>query len=188
MAGAAAWRPRKIAGQPTPVAVGQILREAAQFRIMSTLVSTDVPEFNGQLLRRMELIVASFFKLTGRPLLENPAPERLWNAPRVIVAHGTEAEPVFFYGNRMALEVFEMDFASFTRLPSRDSAEPLERQERARLLERVRRDGFIDDYAGIRISATGIRFRIEQAVVWNLIDKNGDIHGQAATFDRWKLI
>ena len=64
----------------------------------------------------------------------------------------------------------------------------MERQERARQLERVRRDGFIDDYAGVRISATGKRFRIEQAVVWNLIDGNGEIHGQAATFDRWKPI
>ncbi|HRC61413.1 MAG TPA: MEKHLA domain-containing protein [Candidatus Propionivibrio aalborgensis] len=155
---------------------------------MSTPASIDVPEFDRRLRRRLELICESFLNLTGQPLLEDSTPERLWSAPRVIVAHGIEAEPVFFYGNRMALELFEMDFASFTHLPSRYSAEPLERQERARLLERVRRDGFIDDYAGVRISATGKRFRIEQAVVWNLIDGNGDIHGQAATFDRWKPI
>jgi hypothetical protein len=155
---------------------------------MSTPASIDAPEFDRRLRRRLELICESFLNLTGQPLLDNATPERLWNAPRVIVAHGTEAEPVFFYGNRMALELFEMDFASFTHLPSRYSAEPLERQERSRLLERVRRDGFIDDYAGVRISATGKRFRIEQAVVWNLIDGNGEIHGQAATFDRWKPI
>jgi hypothetical protein len=46
----------------------------------------------------------------------------------------------------------------------------------------VGRDGFIDDYAGTRISATGRRFRIERAVVWNLIDAAGVRHGQAAMF------
>lgn len=112
--------------------------------------------------------------------------EALWQAPRVIVAHGTEADPVFFYGNRLALHTFDMDFASFTRLPSRYSAEPLAREERARLLERVSRDGFIDDYAGVRISASGKRFRIERAVVWNLVDPAGGHHGQAATFSHWQ--
>ena len=74
---------------------------------------------------------------------------------RSAVQHGTEPDPVFFYGNRLALELFGMDFAAFTRLPSRFSAEPLLREERALLLERVTRDGFIDDYSGIRIAACG---------------------------------
>ena len=146
------------------------------------------PEINDELWLRLALITESFLRLTGKPLIDDPSPGSLWNAPRVIVAHGTEADPVFFYGNRMALDVFEMDFASFTRLPSRYSAEPMNREERARLLERVSRDGFIDDYAGVRISATGKRFRIGQAVVWNLIDVEGRIHGQAATFDRWVML
>jgi len=49
----------------------------------------------------------------------------------------------------------------------------------------VRVSGIIKDYAGIRISATGRRFRIGQAIVWNLIDAAGTCHGQAATFARW---
>jgi len=137
---------------------------------------------------RLALITESFQRLTGRRLLDDCGADALWNAPRVIVAHGTEADPVFFYGNRLALEVFEMDFAAFTRLPSRYSAEPQTREERANLLERVSRDGFIDDYAGVRVSATGKRFCIKQAVVWNLIDAEGTRHGQAATFDRWEML
>ena len=144
-----------------------------------------VSPFDAALAGRLALVAASFERLLGRPLIDSPTPERLWNAPCVIVAHGSEADPVFFYGNRLALEVFAMDFAAFSQLPSRYSAEPLARDERARLLERVSRDGFIDDYSGVRISATGERFRIEQAVVWNLIDEHGVCHGQAATFDRW---
>lgn len=134
------------------------------------------------------LIAESFQRLIGRPLVasngEPLSALSLWNAPRVIVAHGTEADPVFFYGNRWALDAFEMDFAAFTRLPSRFSAEPMNREERAALLARVTRDGYIDDYAGVRISAQGKRFRIEQAVVWNLIDAEGIVRGQAASFDR----
>ncbi len=136
---------------------------------------------------RLALIADSYARLLGQPLVDaqDDLADALWRAPRVIVAHGTEADPVFFYGNRLALQAFDMDFASFTRLPSRYSAEPLAREERARLLERVTRDGFIDDYAGVRISAGGRRFRIEQAVVWNLVDRAGRHHGQAATFSHW---
>lgn len=145
----------------------------------------ETPEYTEDLQRKLALVADSFLRLTGKPLVDDPSPEGLWNAPRVIAAHGTEADPVFFYGNRTALEAFELDFTSFTRLPSRYSAEPVNREERARLLERVTRDGFIDDYSGVRISAKGKRFRIAQAVVWNLIDEEGKIHGQAATFDQW---
>ena len=60
--------------------------------------------------------------------------EALWNAPRAIVAHGTEDDPIFFYGNRLALQLFEMSFDEFTRLPSRLSAEPLAQEARVRWL------------------------------------------------------
>ena len=146
---------------------------------------------------RLPILYQSFTRLIGQPLVTpgdvtgsraDELAQALWSAPRVIVAHGTQADPIFFYGNRLALEVFEMDFASFTQLPSRYSAEPVAREERQRLLERVTRDGYIDDYAGIRISARGRRFRIEQAVVWNLIDEHGQNHGQAATFSNWVMM
>ncbi len=139
---------------------------------------------------RLPLIAESYCRLLGRPLLTSDVDiaSAMWNAPRVIVAHGTQDDPIFFYGNRLALDAFEMDFAAFAQLPSRYSAEPLVREERARLLERVARDGFIDDYAGVRISATGKRFRIAQAVVWNLVDVAGVCHGQAATFESWQSL
>lgn len=144
------------------------------------------PSIPGAQAGGVALIADSFQRLLGRSLLNAAAGETLWTAARVIVAHGTETDPVFFYGNRLALQAFEMDFAAFCQLPSRFSAELLAREERAQLLARVTRDGYIDDYAGVRISATGRRFRIEQAIVWNLLDAAGNYHGQAATFDRWQ--
>ena len=136
---------------------------------------------------RLALIAESFERLTGTPLVA-PAldlADALWTAPRVIVAHGTEADPIFFFGNQMALELFEMSAEDFIKLPSRLSAEAINREERQRLLDEVTRNNFIANYAGVRISSSGRRFRIEQAVVWNLLDKSGTKHGQAATFDHW---
>lgn len=162
-----------------------------------------LPDLTAEHLRRIAAIAASYQRLTGRALVDGAASAgegaagpsagtrdaeiaaALWAAPLAIVAHGTEADPVFFFGNRVALRLFEMDFAAFTRLPSRFSAEPLLREERSRLLERVTRDGIILDYAGVRVSSTGRRFRIENAAVWNLADGTGEAAGQAAAFAEW---
>jgi len=131
---------------------------------------------------RLPLIAESFARVTGDTLC---ATENLWWLPAVVLAHGHEEDPVFFYGNRCALDLFEMNAREFLKMPSRLSAEALEQAERARLLERVTRDNFITDYGGVRVSSTGRRFRIERATVWNLLDGDGSVHGQAATFDEW---
>jgi hypothetical protein len=143
------------------------------------------PEFTAELRRRLALLVASYERLAGTPLVpaDGDPVEALWRHPAAIVAHGTEDDPVFFFGNRAALIAFEMDFADFIRLPSRLSAEPALRAEREALLARVAATGLIRDYSGTRISATGRRFRIDQAAVWNLVDEVGLRHGQAAMFD-----
>ena len=46
-------------------------------------------------------------------------------------------------------------------------------------------NGYADDYSGVRISAHGRRFTIEQATVRNVVDKDGNNFGQAATFAQW---
>lgn len=133
--------------------------------------------------RPIALIADSFARLLARPLVtaEDPV-AALWHAPFAVVAHGTEADPLFFFGNRAALAAFETDLDAFVGMPSRLSAEAPLRGERQMLLDRVSAHGFIADYAGVRISAKGRRFRIENAVVWNLIDAEGVRHGQAAMF------
>ena len=133
---------------------------------------------------RLALIAGSYQRLTGKPLLgQTPFdPLALWNAPRAIVAHGTEDDPIFFYGNSMALQLFEMSFAEFMCLPSRLSAEPEGLAARVVLMEKVTRQGFIDGYSGMRIAKSGKRFMITDATVWNLVDEAGVYHGQAATF------
>lgn len=139
---------------------------------------------------RLSLIAASFARLAGKPLVDggDDVEQALWLAPRAIVAHGTESEPLFFYGNRTALALFAMRAAAFIGLPSHRSAEPALREERAAMLERLARGQMIDDYAGARIAANGRRFRIARAHVWNLLDERGARHGQAATFADWRFL
>ena len=99
--------------------------------------------------------------------------------------HDLPAEqPRFNWANPAARALFELDADALVRTESRASA-PDEgaREERQRLLERVERFGFIDDYAGVRVSSTGRRFRIERATVWNVL-QGGAVVGQAACFAR----
>lgn len=133
------------------------------------------------------LLLDSYRRWTGRSLLEaSEAPgsafDRLFHAPIVVLSHGTEADPVLSFGNLAALELWEMDWATFTRTPSRLTAEPMERSERAKFLQAVSEHGYIDDYTGVRISSTGRKFYIMRATVWNLVDRTGTYRGQAAAF------
>ena len=77
----------------------------------------------------------------------------------MVLAHGTEPDPLFNYANLAAQHLFELSWDEFIGLPSRLSAEAPERSERERLLARVTTHGFIDDYSGIRISKSGHRYR-----------------------------
>lgn len=133
---------------------------------------------------RIALIADSYAHLLGRPLVAEGSDvvAALWTAPLAIVAHGTEADPVFFFGNLAALAAFELPLERFIGMPSRFSAEPDERSARQALLDRVSSHGFIDDYTGVRISGSGRRFTISDAAVWNLVDVHGAVHGQAAAF------
>lgn len=152
------------------------------------------PKPNGLLIEKhSKLLIDSFLKQTRRSMPkiqsgEEVTPELLFLAHYAVVSHGAEQPPLFNYGNQTALNLFELDWQSFTKLPSQKSAEPVTQTERDRLLARVSENGFIDDYQGIRISASGKRFRIEEAVVWNVVDESETYRGQAALLTRWAYL
>ena len=130
---------------------------------------------------------------TGRELLpgfSEPAElaQKVFEAPFVVVSHGTEADPILNYGNAAALALWEMTWEELTRTPSRLTSEAPNREERTRLLDAVTKRGFIDDYSGVRISKSGRRFRIRRATVWNLLTADSKPCGQAAMFDKWEFI
>lgn len=99
-----------------------------------------------------------------------------------LVSHNARPDPKFVYGNRSALRLFEMTWAEFTNLRSKFSAEADAREERQRILARVETSGYCDQYSGVRISKGGKRFRIENAVLWNVMNGDNQRIGQAAVF------
>ena len=144
-------------------------------------------------VRWSQLLLDSYRHWTRRELLERTgSPEEqaraLFAAPFVVVSHGTEPDPIMNYGNRLAMEQFELEWAQLTRMPSRLTAEPVNQAERERMLAQAAARGFIDDYKGVRISATGRRFLVENALVWTVVDRASKPHGQAATFARWSVL
>jgi PAS domain-containing protein len=138
------------------------------------------------------LLAASFARLLGRRLIRDPAiqsreeaAQARWlyqDAPFCVLAHGTQPDPIFTYANRAAQSRFGYGWDEITRLPSRLSAEAPDRAERQRLLDAVTSAGFIENYRGLRIARSGQRFWIENAIVWQLTDETGRLHGQAAMF------
>lgn len=147
-----------------------------------------------ELIAFLEHTLKSYTKWTGRVWDTKGEPgtqqwiDHLVEAPAVLVSHDTSEDPIFNFGNRVALELFEMDFENFTQLPSRKSAEPLLREEREQLIQSVRKNGYTDNYQGVRISSTGRRFFIPQATVWNVVDEQNTYLGQAATFSKWEFL
>jgi len=139
-------------------------------------------------VEQSQAILDSYERLLGKTLIARHGTpveqaKRLFHAPFVVVSHDTQADPILNYANQMALELWKISVPSLLQTPSRMTAEPVHRDERAKLLERTTRDGFVDDYRGIRIATDGQRFLIDCATVWNLVDHQGNRSGQAATFD-----
>lgn len=142
-------------------------------------------------------LLESYKLLTGNDLLPPPLDdnesgmsviERLQNAPFVVLSHGIEDEPIFNFANNKALALFEISWDEVIKMPSRLSAETINQTEREYLLNTVSRQGYIDNYSGVRISAKGRRFMINKAVVWNIIDAKSNYYGQAAMFSQWDFL
>jgi hypothetical protein len=143
------------------------------------------------LSRHVAILRDNYQRWTGRHLIApdfigESAVQWLDTATFAVVSHNVCQDPVFNYANRAALELFGMTWTQFTAMPSRLSAGVMDRNERTRLLDQVSRDGYIDNYRGIRIAADGRRFMICDATVWNLFDEQNSYCGQAALIPRWE--
>jgi|SRR5688572_2453449 hypothetical protein len=124
-------------------------------------------------------------ELLGRSAVPELQARALFEAAMVVVSHGTEADPVLNYGNQTALDLWEMSWEQLVKTPSRLTAEPVNRGERDRMLEEARLRGYIATYRGVRITRTGRRFLVEDALIWNVINSCDQRIGQAASFAHW---
>ena len=152
------------------------------------------PEFNNPFYaHQARLLCFSYKRWTGNQLIPEAETtdnliKALFDAPFILVAHGAESVSIFNFGSRAALELFEIEWNEFIRLPSRKSADEDNREDRERLMSRVKTNGYATDCKGVRITSTGRRFFITGATVWNVVDELGDYHGQAAMFTDWSYL
>ena len=139
-----------------------------------------------------ELLTGSYSRLVGEPLIppehddQNAAHWLYEAAPFCVLAHNTASDPIFIYGNKMAQACFEYSWDELTSIPSSLSADDLNREERRRLLDMVKQNGFASGYRGLRIAKSGRRFWIEDVTVWQLVDPQGVLRGQAAIYRHWR--
>lgn len=148
---------------------------------------------NHFLAEHAALILVSHHHWTGRHLVGptlHPvaAAQALYEAPFAILSHDDSGDPRFTYANLCAQQLFELPWGRFIGMPSRYSAEPVERAERERLLARVSAHGFVDDYTGVRVASSGKRFLVRNATVWNLVDRTHRFCGQAACLREWQFV
>lgn len=142
---------------------------------------------------QVNLLRRSYEKLAGKTfgpinLTGIDFAQAIYQAPYVVVSHGTESDPIFNYANLTAQKLFELSWEEFCQLPSRLSAELPKQAERQHLLDTVTRQGFIENYQGIRIAKGGRRFWIKNVTVWNLYDDDGIYQGQGAIYSDWEDI
>ena len=79
-------------------------------------------------LVHIRLLVSSFKLLTGKNVLASGCDidnisREIFFALFAVMSHGLEVDPVFNYANQCALDLFEMTWEDFIKLPSRLLAE-----------------------------------------------------------------
>ncbi len=138
------------------------------------------------------MIFASHQRLFGRPLLvgsdtwpARQAAQELFGATPVVLAHDGGSDPRLIYANAAAIRLWDRPWPCMVGMPSRLTAESLERPARRLALELASRHGAIANYSGIRVNRHGRRFRIQGARLWTLQGDCGQPLGQAACFESW---
>jgi len=151
------------------------------------------PWLEDSFVEQSTIMLDSFRRFLGRELMERSGDplldaKRLYEVPFIVLAHENGEDPLLIYANKAAQELMEFDWETMLTIPSRLTAEPIHRQERANLLARTKEKNFTENYQGIRVSLNGRKFQIEGATTWNLFDPKGKPAGQAATFSQWEYL
>ena len=155
--------------------------------LISLYKQNNVSLVNMDKIKHVETLLDSFEKLvqkqiivrTGDPIEDLKLIE---GGEFVLVSHNGGKDPILNYGNQFALNLWELNWKDFTKTPSRKTAEIDLRARREEMLKIAKEKGFYDEYEGIRVSSTGKRFRIKNAIIWNVLNKDNATIGQAAYF------
>lgn len=139
-----------------------------------------------------ELLLDSYEYVVGAPMVPGSAlrgaEAARWlydEAPFGLLAQDLTADTRFVYANMTVQKSFEYGWDEFIGMPSRLSAEADNREKRQQFMDSVLRQGYASDYRGLRIAKSDRRFWIEDTTVWNILDRDGTLHGQAAMIRRF---
>jgi PAS domain S-box-containing protein len=143
-------------------------------------------------LRWLEWMLDSHRHWTGRELIA-PGPlaaraAAAYALPAVLVSHRQSADPCFVYANQTAQALWGYAWHEFIGLPSRLSAPPAERAERALALNKNLTDGCTLLRNLRRVTRDGREFIAAEVLLWTVRDDTGIAVGQAATYERGEFI
>ena len=128
----------------------------------------------------LEFAEQSFYKYTNKllPLEKNKDLISSFDECLLpIASHDTNG--FFNYLNKAALSLFKVTKDQVMGRSTTITAPKSEQKQRNELLNQVNSHGFIDNYKGIRVTSDGELFQIEDATIWNVVDKNSHKMGQA---------
>jgi MEKHLA domain len=108
--------------------------------------------------------------------------EQVFNADFYLLSHNTATDPILTYGNQQVLDRWEVTWVELTAMRSSETAKPIDRSARSKLMAQVKAHNYVSEYSGVRISKTGREFKILDGTIWNLFINDGSFYGQAAWF------
>ena len=140
-----------------------------------------------------EIAIASYEHFTGKSVVDcknkySSPYEALFHLKRPLLVHDTQSDPIFCYGNLLALEIFEYNWEELIKLPSRLSAEVKQQEDRLKMMKEIKKTGYAKGYSGTRITKTGKRIKIGDTTIWNLLGPNSQFSGQAALIKTFEYL
>lgn len=107
---------------------------------------------------------------------------QVFNADFYLLSHNTAVDPVLTYGNQQVLDRWDVSWSELIAMHSSETAKPVDRASRSKLMAQVKAHNYVSGYNGVRISKTGREFQILDGTIWNLFLNDGSFYGQAAWF------
>ena len=117
------------------------------------------------------------------------SPEELDQNERFgILSHGTQQDPIYNYGNKASLLLFDETLENLCQTPSRYSTVESLMQDREQLIQQIADVGYGTITNALRTTTRGKLFVMETIWIWHVHHpNNGQRIGLAALYDRSKV-